>query len=424
LRYWIADGSERLVDFALHPIRDDSGAVRFLYPTGIDITDRVRAEEALLALEAEEREIALGLQRALLPAKLVVPEGVSVSARYEAGSTALEVGGDWYDVFALPDGRVAFTVGDVVGHGLAAAAAMGQLRTALAALAPYAERPGDALTRLDDFVGSTDATDFATVCYGALDPATGAFEYASAGHPPILLVPPTGAPRWLAGAQSPPLWGGNLGDRPTAMTVLEPGSLLVLYSDGLIERRGELIEDSLGRLMAVGASLSDLSPFDVCQSLLTTFGIDGIRDDDIAVLAVRFEPDAKGGFYLTFPAEPQELSGLRQSMRSWLEGRDVPGETRDAVLLAVGEACSNSIEHAYHSRPPGEVTVRIDERLDDFFAVTVRDYGRFLPVSDSPEDRGRGTTLMKALTSDFARTSTGEGTTVRFRLPIRVNEHA
>ena len=113
---------------------------------------------------------------------------MSVAARYEAASAALEVGGDWYDVFPLADGRVALTVGDVVGHGLAAAAAMGQLRTALAALARYTESPGELLTRLDTFVATTGTTDFATVCYGVLDPATGVFEYASAGHPPILLV--------------------------------------------------------------------------------------------------------------------------------------------------------------------------------------------------------------------------------------------
>src|SRR4029077_3053972 len=156
----------------MHPIRDELGVVRFLYPSGIDITDRTRAEEALRAKEAEEREIAIGLQRALLPGTLVVPSGVSVAASYEAASAALEVGGDWYDVFPLADGRVGLVVGDVVGHGLAAAAAMGQLRTALVALARYTDSPGELLRRLDTFVATTDATDFATVCYGVLDPST------------------------------------------------------------------------------------------------------------------------------------------------------------------------------------------------------------------------------------------------------------
>ena len=114
-----------------------------MHPTGIDITDRVAAEAALRALEAEERQIALGLQRALLPLRLVVDRpDIALAALYEAGSDVLEVGGDWFDAFELPDGRIAVTVGDVVGHGLGAAAAMGQLRTALAALAEHADGPG------------------------------------------------------------------------------------------------------------------------------------------------------------------------------------------------------------------------------------------------------------------------------------------
>ena len=142
LPYWLGDGSERLVDFAMHPIRDESGAVRFLYPTGIDVTERVRAEAALRAREEQEHQIALALQHALLPRELVTPAGVSVAARYEAGSATLEVGGDWYDVFVLPNGCVALTVGDVVGHGITAAGSMGQLRPALNAIAQNTDRPG------------------------------------------------------------------------------------------------------------------------------------------------------------------------------------------------------------------------------------------------------------------------------------------
>ena len=286
LRYWLADDSERLVDFALHPIRDEQGLVRFLYATGIDITDRARAEEALRAREAEEREIAIGLQRALLPGTLVVPGGVSVSARYEAASEALEVGGDWYDVFLLADGRVALTVGDVVGHGLAAAAAMGQLRTALAALARYTDSPGELLTRLDAFIATTGTTDFATVCYGILDPATGVFEYASAGHPPILLVSPTGETQWLDDGQSPPLCGDDERQRPEAKAILEQGSLLVLYSDGLIERRDELLTDRLERLKTAAGSLGGLPIADVCDQLVVALGVETSRADDVAVLAV------------------------------------------------------------------------------------------------------------------------------------------
>ncbi len=418
LRYWLADGSERLVDFAIHPIRDEKGVVRFLYPTGIDITERARAEEALRAKEAEEREIAIGLQRALLPTSLVVPAGVSVAARYDAASAALEVGGDWYDVFPLADGRVALTVGDVVGHGLPAAAAMGQLRTALAALARYTDSPGELLRRLDTFVATTDATDFATVCYGVLDPSTGLFEYASAGHPPILLVSPSGEARWLDEAQSPPLYGDDERQRPESKLLLEPSSLLVLYSDGLVERRGELLSDRLDHLKSVGATLIDQTPADICDQLVAALGVEASRQDDVAVLAVRFNPLAGGGFHLIFPAEPGELHKLRSSLRDWLDSRDVAAATQNALIVAIAEACSNAIEHAYTDLGPGEIKVEIEEVQENMLAVTVRDHGRFLTRSKPLVNRGRGTALMREFTVDFTRDSTPLGTTVSFRLPI------
>jgi PAS domain S-box-containing protein len=416
LAYWTADGSERLLDFAMHPIRDGSGTVRFLYPTGIDVTERARAEAALRAREAEEHQIALGLQHALLPRKLVAPAGVSVAARYEAGSTTLEVGGDWYDVLVLPNGSVALTVGDVVGHGLAAAAAMGQLRTALTAFAPYADRPGLVLTRLDAFIAGTGVTDFATVCYGVLDPTTGVFEYASAGHPPILLLSPDGSPRWLSDASSPPLFGDERQLRPQAKVVLEPGSLLVFFTDGLIERRGEQLTDGLDRLMAVGADLADLPATEVCDQLVAMLGGES-AEDDIAVLAVSFAPSALAPFRVTFPARPEELRKLRASLQSWLDERGFPASTGGIVILATNEACANAIEHAYRDRPAGEVAVLVEE-AEDRLTITVRDYGRFIAAPGPPTSRGRGTAIMEGVTVGFNRDSNADGTTVCFQVPV------
>jgi PAS domain S-box-containing protein len=416
LPYWTGDGSERLMEFAMHPIRDGSGAIRFLYPTGIDITERARAEAALRAREAEEHRIALGLQHALLPGKLVAPAGVSVAARYEAGSATLEVGGDWYDVLVLPNGSVALTVGDVVGHGLAAAAAMGQLRTALTAFAPYADRPGVVLARLDAFIAGTGVTDFATVCYGVLDPTTGVFEYASAGHPPILLLPPGGSPRWLSDASSPPLFGDERQLRPQAKLMLEPGSLLVLFTDGLIERRGEPLTDGLNRLMAAGARLAGLPAAEVCDRLVALLGGES-AEDDIAVLAVRFAPSAPGPFRLTFPARPEELRRLRASLQSWLDERGAPALTQEIVILATNEACANAIQHAYRDQPAGEVAVLVEE-AERRLTITVRDFGRFLPPPGSATSRGRGTAIMQGVTVGFSRDSNPDGTTVCFQVPV------
>jgi anti-sigma regulatory factor (Ser/Thr protein kinase) len=414
LPYWVADGSERIVDFVMHPVLDETGFVRFLHPTGIDITERVEAENALRALEAEERAIAVGLQRALLPARLVERSGIAVAALYEAGSDALEVGGDWYDAFELPDGRVALTVGDVVGHGLAAAAAMGQVRTALAALAYHAEGPGQLLARLDGFLARTGTTDFATVCYAVIDPSTGALEYASAGHPPMLVVSPTGETRWLEDGRSSPLSGDETIARPQDSTILEPGSLLVLYSDGLVERRQERIGDGLARLAAAGRGLAGLPLEDVCGNLMAALGVDASRDDDVAVMAMRFEPAPASHFHRQFPARGEQLGHLRASMRSWFDRREVGQALQQTLLLAVGEACANAIEHAYRGTEPGDVQVDMTECLSHGFLVEVRDSGSFQP--SIPGDRGRGTEIMRRLSSDFVRESNSSGTVVRFRV--------
>jgi PAS domain S-box-containing protein len=418
LLYWLADGTERIVDFAMHPIRDGSGIVRFLHPTGIDVTDRTRAEEALRAREAEERGIAIGLQRALLPDALDLPQGISSAARYDAGSDALEVGGDWYDAFQLPDGRVAVTVGDVVGHGLPAAASMGQLRTALSALAERASSPGELLMQLDQFLVRTRATNFATVCYGLLDPASGVFEYASAGHPPMLVVSPTGATRWLDDGGSPPLYGDGDRDhpRPSGSTVLERGSLLVLYSDGLIERRGSRIDHGLERLALAAAQLADAPIHSVCERLVAALEVESTRGDDVVILAVRLDPAPARVFHRIFPARPEELRDLRAAMRTWLNERQI-GDLEFSAVLAVGEACANSIEHAYLDSEPGAISVEIEEDIDGSLLVVVQDLGRFRQPRNVG-GRGHGTLIMRRLTTDFSRNSTPSGTTVRFRLPM------
>ncbi len=418
LSYWLADYRERIVEFSMHPIRDENDVVRFLHPTGIDITDRTRAEEALRAREAEEREIAVGLQRALLPARLTMPVGISCAARYEAGGEALEVGGDWYDAFELADGRVAVTVGDVVGHGLAAAAAMGQLRTALAALSEEAASPADLLTRLDGFLARTRSTDFATVCYGVLDPTSGVFEYASAGHPPILLVERSGRTSWLDAASSPPLTGRHGRPRRQATVVLPVGALLVLFSDGLIERRRAPLAEGLERLARAAALIADASTAEVCDILVSELGLDSARTDDVALLAVRLERAPIARFRRLFPARPEELRDLRGELRAWMQEREIDESRRNALILAVGEACSNAVEHAYAGADAGEVSVDVLEYEDGSLNVLIRDFGHFGPSSGA-SDRGRGTTIMRALTSDFLRAATTNGTSVRFRLPVK-----
>ena len=255
----------------------------------LDHVQRVADRAAVLLARArrrkEEHEIAIRLQQALLPDELVQRPGVQVAARYEAGSALLEVGGDWYDSFALAHGEIGLAVGDVVGHGLEAAAEMGRLRIALAALAPHSDGPGELLSHLDAFATGPDVG--ATACCAILDPSTGLMRYASAGHPPMLVVGPDGTTRWLEGGRSSLLHGVHVPDRPEASVVLEPGTLLVLYSDGLVERRGEHLSAGLGRLERAARTWRDALVEEVCDRLVVELGVDRTRDDDVVVLCVR-----------------------------------------------------------------------------------------------------------------------------------------
>lgn len=252
--------------------------------------DRMRLEHALVE-SAFERRVALRLQRALLPRLPDVHPDLVVAARYEAGDDGLLIGGDWYDVFPLPKGRVGFTVGDVAGHGLDASTSMGTMRTAVRVLAMAAESPGDLLDRLDAFTGEAAGTAFATAVYAVIDPALGTLDYASAGHPPMLLVESNGATRWLNEGLSPPLYGGQTANRPDVSTHVPPGALVLVYSDGLIERRGESIDIGLGRLERAARKLSALSPQGICNSLFEEVAIVDELQDDVVILALRLTSD-------------------------------------------------------------------------------------------------------------------------------------
>jgi serine phosphatase RsbU (regulator of sigma subunit) len=247
------------------------------------IRERARADEE----RRYEHDVAVSLQRALLPERLVQHPDVAVAAIYRPSDERLEVGGDWYDTLTLPGGRIGVAVGDVVGHGLEAAAAMGQLRTAVAALAPDCASPTQLLAQLDDFAKRSSSMRFSTACYATLDPASGAVEYASAGHPPILHVDARGTSRYLSAGLSWPLCAADEPRDRHGTLLLEPGATLILYSDGLVERRGEAIDVGLEQLRAAAQRSWRLGVDDVCDALVGEL-LDGRPiQDDVVVLAIR-----------------------------------------------------------------------------------------------------------------------------------------
>lgn len=245
-------------------------------------------------LYAAEHALANALQRSLLPARLPLVPGAMLATRYRPGVTALDVGGDWFDAIPLAGEQVGVAVGDVVGRGMGAAATMGQLRIAMHALAPGSSGPADLLERLDAFSEDVPGALCATVAYAVIEPATGLMSYACAGHPPPLVAGPSGGTVPLNEGRSVPL-GVPGGSRPQATTTLVPGATLLMYSDGLVERRAELIDDSLSRLARTFDALARLPLDDLCDALLDEMLGETPQHDDIALLCLRLgEPAGRG----------------------------------------------------------------------------------------------------------------------------------
>ncbi|MBI4940821.1 MAG: SpoIIE family protein phosphatase [Actinobacteria bacterium] len=256
-----------------------------------------RADVILTAtrLRRREHDIAVRLQRAMLPDHLVQDPRLRIAARYEAAGDMLEVGGDWYDTFTWPSGHIGLVVGDVVGHNLESAAAMGRLRAATAAIAAHVPPdPAALLDAINAFAAGSDGTDFTTAVCVLVDPATGRLSYASAGHPPPLLVEASGRTTWLDRIQQPPLGTGAGAYRRTEAHLPEGGTL-VLYSDGLVERRHEAIDIGLERLRTAVAVTAPRTPApDALAEHLLRNLTEGTRieDDIVLVCAGRRTPAA------------------------------------------------------------------------------------------------------------------------------------
>lgn len=251
----------------------------------LSVEVEARRREAALALYAGERTMAVALQRSLLP-EVPQLDGLDVAARYQAGGAGQQVGGDWFDVFPLAGGRVAVVIGDVMGHDLAAAASMAQVRATLRAFAWEGRSPAAVLGDLDEVVGAFSLAPLVTTFLGVLEPpgpdGARALHYSNAGHLPPLLRHPGGRVEVLS-AGAGVLIGALPGrPRPEATTVVPPGALLVCATDGLVEAPGEPIEAGLARIEAVVASTVGAEA--TCAALLATAGA-ALRDD-VAVLAV------------------------------------------------------------------------------------------------------------------------------------------
>jgi FixJ family two-component response regulator/anti-sigma regulatory factor (Ser/Thr protein kinase) len=367
----------------------------------------------------QEHETAVTLQRSLLPDRLPDVPGLALAARYLPGAAGTEVGGDWYDVIPLADGRVGIAMGDVVGRGIPAASLMGQLRNGLRAYAIEGHPPAAVLERLDRLVQSLNPGRMATLLYMVLEPDGRSATYSNAGHLPPLVVEEDRKPRLLGGVPGVPVGVLPYASFEETSARLEPGSTLVLYTDGLVEERGISIEIRLDDLQRA-AAIPFEGPNELCERLLQEMLPEGPGVDDVAVLALTTAPASTDRLALTLPAEPEALITARRALRNWLAEVGVEPEALYDITLATGEACTNAIEHAY---APGEASFDVEAtRGDDDVVVRVRDYGAWREPRG--QNRGRGLKLMRTLMDDVNVRREAGGTTVELRRVVQLETDA
>jgi len=341
-----------------------------------------------------------------------LPGGFAV--RYQPASGPLQIGGDWYDVVDLDDGRVALVVGDCVGHGLAAATVMGQLRSACRALLLEQPRPGAALAGLDRFAARLPGARCTTALCAVLTLDTGELVYSSAGHPPPIMVHADGTTVQLDGGHGLPLALRPDWLRPESRVTMPPRATLLLYTDGLVERRGRSIDDGIARAAGLIQDGRSQSLDDVADHLMFRLDPGGGYSDDVAMLLYRQPAPME----MKFSADVNHLAPSRAALRSWLTQAGVEPDQIQDVLIAAGEAVANAIEHGYRDRPEGNVSLRATAVVDGL-QVTVIDSGTWkTPRVDPGINRGRGITLMRGLMEDFTIHSNDAGTTVQLHARI------
>ena len=355
----------------------------------------------------QERAAATALQRSLLPALLPQVPEIEFAARYVPGDGG-GVGGDWYDVFELPSSRLCVVVGDVVGKGLSAAVTMGRLRSALRVCALHSHGPAEVLGELDRQMQHFEPGLMATALCAIFEPPYDSVSLSSAGHPPPVAARPGRDGEIVEIPADLPLGVDPARPRRTSTTSLPPGHGLLLYTDGLIERRGVSLDVGLDRLSrTVRPGEADA----VCATVMSELVGSDVPVDDIAVLMMyRHDRESTDPLELLFPAAPSSLARIRAMVRPWCAAVGANAQETGDILVAVEEAASNAVEHAYG---PTDGLVSVHLALEPPAVVgAVRDHGHWREPRGL--NRGRGTMLMRGLTDAVEIEHLDPGTRVTF----------
>jgi anti-sigma regulatory factor (Ser/Thr protein kinase) len=367
-------------------------------------------------LYADQRSVAQTLQHSLLPQTLPEAPGLEFGAIYAPGTEGIDIGGDWYEVVPRDDGTVVLVVGDVSGHGLDAATMMASLRFAIRAYAADGDGPAAILNKLTHLVNVGRDGHFATVLCGVVDLSARAATWADAGHPRPLLVA-DGEGRFVAVPVGPPVGVVAGAEYRESRVALPAGGTLLLYTDGLVERRGESIDVGFDRLADAARRVGDEPLADALFTVVRRAIPEGC-DDDAALLGVRWRTGggdtaqpAPGA--TEYPATPAAVTDARLHVVRELDG--MPSDVVETVALLVSELATNSVRHA-----AAGFTLAI-VRTADRIRVAVTDAGPGRPEKRSPdpvEPSGRGLMIVEALSDDWgtAPAPGGAGKTVWFEI--------
>ncbi|MBU6536484.1 ATP-binding SpoIIE family protein phosphatase [Streptomyces mayonensis] len=412
----------RSYTFTCTPVTEShNGDGRGVLVFATDVTDHAEAAARLRASERRQRETAVTLQRSLLPQELEEPDDLRVAATYHPGGTEAAVGGDWYDVITLGGGRTALVIGDVMGRGVRAAAVMGQLRTAVRAYARLDLPPHEVLQLLDGLATEIDANQIATCVYAIHDPNEGRLVYASAGHLPVLVRDEQGTVQRADEPTGPPLGTGGW-VHASGSVPLAPGSTAVLYTDGLVERRNEDLDEGIAALERALSGATG-SPQVICDRLVRSAGVTPDHDDDVAVLVLQ-HPARKGAEAELFRNAALDLLGgveaaprARAFASGVLTSWRFPADLHDLGVLATSELVANSLQHG---TPPMRLRLR---RTDRRLIIEVTDGDDHLPRrrrAEPGDESGRGIAIVATIATNWgSRRTPGGGKAVwcEFVLP-------
>jgi anti-anti-sigma factor len=423
-REWPID-EDQYLDFTLTPWRGPDGGIRGVLVTQVDVTQRVSGERISELPAAQQTPIqrarsrmwreTVAVQEAMLPTELPVLPQTRIAARYLSAATEDAAGGDWFDAFLLPDGRVALMVGDVADRGVAASAAMGRLRTVLKHALTVQPDLAAVLAEADQFAANDATLSTATLCVAVLRPTDGEFRYATCGHPPPLLAARDGTARFLPVTGASPLGAGtgpltahsaSRGSRPSTgmppvlgSAVLGSGEVLLLYTDGLIERPGRTLDDGMADLAIVAgdavanatlASWAPAPPAERVSQLTVELLTRGGYSDDVTTLAVWRQPTPLPPLDIELPTSPGAVVTLRRAFSDWLEALGIALADRQFAELAIVEVVTNAVEHAYPPGGSGPVCLEAAVSADGYLETQVSDRGRWRVPDITDAGRGQG----------------------------------